>query len=179
MGQLETKDRKKINMKVTIVLDGSDLSASTLKHFFTKIYDSALHEISFLYALPNFSVSTGKVTTYPLQNFVDIRNEATEFLIKTEKLIREQYNPSQQTIESSFCTFGLSKNDKLSIDSAEAKFDQVVGKNLVASVMQKFSEEQPDAVVFACRGYFVCVCVCVCFCVCVCICVCVCMSMCV
>merc|ERR1711972_374081 len=73
MGTVRNKRQKKINMKVTIVLDGSDLSASTLKHFFTKIYDSALHEISFLYALPNFSVSTGKVTTYPLQNFADIR----------------------------------------------------------------------------------------------------------
>merc|ERR1711879_938670 len=137
------KQKNTLKMKVTIVLDGSDLSASTLKHFFTKIYDSNSHEISFLYATPNFStVSNGKITTYPVQNVAEIRHSATDFLVKTESLIREQYQPEQQSIEAAYCTFGLSKNDQISIERDEAKFDQVVGKNLVASVMQNSARKR-------------------------------------
>merc|ERR1711976_41674 len=151
------KYKKSQKMKVTIVVDGSEISSSTLKHFFTKVYSPEKHQLSLLYAIPNFTVSTPtnrrEKTTYPSIHFADLNHSAVEFLCKTEKLIRAEYNPNQTVIETSYCSFGLSKNDQISIDKNEAKFDQVIGKNLVASVMSKFSEETPDAVVFACRGY--------------------------
>merc|ERR1711912_108357 len=92
-------------------------------------------------------------TKYPSIHSADLNHFAVEFLCKTEKLIRADYNPNQTVIETGYCSFGLSKNDQISIDKSEAKLDQVVGKNLVGSVMSRFSEETPDAVVFACRGY--------------------------
>merc|ERR1712035_204570 len=138
------KIQKLQKMKVTIVVDGSEISSSTLKHFFTKVYSPEKHQLSLLYAIPNFTVSTPtnrrEKTTYPSIHFADLNHSAVEFLCKTE-------------IETGYCSFGLSKNDQISIDKNEAKLDQVIGKNLVASVMSKFSEETPDAVVFACRGY--------------------------
>jgi len=140
-------------MKVTIVLDGSDISTTTLKHFFTKIYNSEEHDLTLLYVLPNFTISSGKTTTYPPVSFPDLNNSAVDFLSKIEQSIRKEYKPNQTVIETSYCSFGLSKNDQISIEKSEAKLDQVVGKNLVGSVMSRFSEETPDAVVFACRGY--------------------------
>jgi hypothetical protein len=143
-------------MKVTIVLDGSEISSSTLKHFFTKIYCPENHDLSLLYALPSFTISktTGRnITNYPPVSFADLNCSAIDFLSKTEKQIRDEYQPNQTVIETSFCSFGLSKNEQVSIEKREVKLDQVVGKNLVASVVSRFSENTPDAVVFACRGY--------------------------
>ena len=148
-------------MKVTIVVDGSEISASTLKHFFTKTYSPSEHELSLLYAVPNFTISTSttgkrenvKTTTYPTTNFSELNHSAVEFLSNTEQLIRKEYEPNQTVIETSYCSFSLSKNDQISIQKNETQLDQVIGKNLVASVLSRFSDETPDAVVFACRGY--------------------------
>merc|ERR1712178_608857 len=120
MGLKNTKLQK---MKVTIVVDGSEISSSTLKHFFTKIYSPEKHELSLLYAIPNFTISKPdtKKVTYPSVHFADLNHSAVEFLCKTEKLIRKDYNPNQTVIETAYCSFGLSKTDQISIDENEAK----------------------------------------------------------
>ena len=48
----------------------------------------------------------------------------------------------------------MSENDEIAIEKREQSLEEVIGKNLVKAVMDRFSNtEQPDGVVFACRGY--------------------------
>ena len=104
-------------MKVSIVLDGSDISSSLLEYFFKKIYNQHTHEIHLLYAQPKqVNVSETKI-------------HAKTALNKIERTIQHNYLFSQDKIPSSYCVFK---------------------KNLVKAVINKFSEETPDAVVFAC-----------------------------
>merc|ERR1712226_1579009 len=41
----------------------------------------------------------------------------------------------------------------LSIQFREQKLEEVLAKNLVKAVLEEMSNETPDSVVFACRGY--------------------------
>merc|ERR1712117_492303 len=162
--------------KITIILDNSEISCSTIKHFFTKIYQPNSHEIQLIYAAPNFSVSKRSYTertisvpfeqernhnnpllkssSYPKFNPAELKNDGNEVLLKTIRELRQCYNVKQEDINSEVCVFGMSENDEMAIEKREQNLEEVIGKNLVKSVMEYFGKvEQPDGVVFACRGY--------------------------
>merc|ERR1712156_47710 len=162
--------------KITIILDNSEISLSTIKHFFTKIYQPDSHEIQLIYAAPNFSVSKRtytertisvpfeqernhnssllKSSSYPKFNQAELKNDGNEVLLKTIRDLRQIYKVQQQNIVSEVCFFGMSENDEMAIEKREQILEEVIGKNLVKSVMDYFGRvEQPDGVVFACRGY--------------------------
>ena len=162
--------------QVTIILDNSEMSASTLKHFFTKLYEPENHKISLIYAAPDFSVSKRtytertvnvpyeqernqnssllKESSYPKFNPAELKNDSNEILGKYVREIKQIYKVKQEDIPMQTCLFGVSENDKMAIEKREDSLEEVIGKNLVKSVMEIFSVgERPDFVVFACRGY--------------------------
>jgi len=95
-----------------------------------------------------------KSSSYPKFNQAELKNDGNEVLLKTIRDLRQIYKVQQQDILSEVCFFGMSENDEMAIEKREQALEEVIGKNLVKSVMDYFGRvEQPDGVVFACRGY--------------------------
>jgi len=146
-------------MKVTIILDDSEMSISTLRHFFQKIYDSDKHTIELIYAAPNFSVSQrsytertisvpfdqernfnnslSKASSYPKFNQAELKNDSNEILNKYSREITKDHGVKQENINVDTCLFGMSDNDEIAIAKREQALEEVIGKNLVKAVMDQ------------------------------------------
>merc|ERR1711997_725694 len=131
----KTQNKMSEKSKVTIILDNSEISSSTIKHFFTKVYQPDSHEIELIYAAPNFSVSKRSYTertisvpfeqernfnnslqkssSYPKFNQSELKNDCNEILGTYIREMRQNYGVKQENISCENCLFGMSDNDEM------------------------------------------------------------------
>merc|ERR1712035_29621 len=133
--------RTRRKMRVTIVLDGSDICTSTLKSYFSSSYNTS-HQLELLYVMPKFAQKSLEKLSIS-----QVKLAANESLRRLERYIQHNFLFSLELLPKNYCTFGISKSEVTSSES----IGQAIAENSVRSVLDKFSEETPDAVVFACE----------------------------